>query len=1266
MIDEESLCKYWRKNKVFQEQDEKNKDNKTYYFYDGPPFMTGSPHYGHLLAGFIKDTVTRHFNSQGYNVPRVSGIDCIAEGTLITLHDGIKLPIEELKCFTDIAVETFNTEKNMFTREKMTNFIEKGSRECIELIFKDKSTLTCTPDHKILTNKGWMKANDIKLNQTIIIKKDIFPTVLNINSKKMYIPDYENKVTSIKSVGLKKVYDITVENTHNFLANNVVVHNCHGLPIEYEIEKKLGIKTTQQVLEFGIDNYNRECKNIVLTCKDEWDNMMTRMGRWIDFENGYKTMSKDFMNSVWWVFSELYKKNRIYEGFKVMPYSTTCGTPLSNFEKGQNYKEINDDSLYLKFKVLNTETKQLWCNNQENCYFVVWTTTPWTLPNNYNLAINKDMNYSTIPYWNKDTNSKELLIVVDEKIEEIKTFLKLNEGPKTIHGLKGEELVGLKYEPLFDFNNLHNDFRVIHADYVSNKSGTGIVHLNPVHGDEDQKACLENGIITKESKLFITLDVNGFVNDSIPELKGMFYKNFGDKSKEDLNTWVIKKLKEKGLYLLKKTIKHEYPFCWRSDTPLIYKAVSSYFVKVEDMCDRLVELNKEINWMPKHVGEKRFASWIGNTRDWNVSRNRFWGTPIPIWKAEDGSEICISSSYELETLLNLPENSITDLHRDKIDDFVIIKDGKEYKRIEFTMDCWFESGSMPYASLSNIGIIELLRNSEVGIKRDINNYPYIKTKDNKIHKILPADFIAEGIDQTRGWFYTLLVLSTLLFDMIPFKNVIVNGTLLAENGEKMSKRLKNYPDPLKVIEKYGSDALRLYLLASPASTGESLKFTENDVHNIVKDTMVRIKNGCLQFFKEYTKLFYEKTNKRPLSSLIITQSYKTYKNAINLWFLKKYEQYRNDYFKHMNNYNLRGGITTLLKLIEDINNGYVKIGRYLFKGNDGENNCKESLNTLYFIFTFMSNDFKAICPFLCEYINMELNEIAKLYSNEHIDDANSLADESIHLNQYGIYPVLSEDQIRTANEFDTIFEIIKGIHRIRSKNNKNAKKPIKNIYLYGECVNTIKEEYFDYIYEECNVLNINKVDNSCLNITKKLVLVKSLFFKKYGKEITKTLEELNKKNNEELEDIIKNKQFNNFEIDESLFNIDYIITFLDKQEQLDNKEIKLEEIKINNQPTFVIGDIKHDENTDKLYYAKLFATKVQRMRKNAGLHPWNKIKVYWEGKPKYEFNEEIMQIINKTVKMQVQSYIKEENENNIFYKEECEKTGLNILFERID
>jgi len=601
---EEKVYEYWKLNDIFSKSIDLNKSKPQYTFYDGPPFMTGLPHYGHILAGLIKDSVLRYNHNKGMNVPRFAGAD------------------------------------------------------------------------------------------------------------------------------------------------------THGLPIEYEIEKELGIKTTQQVEDYGIGNYNEACRGIVMKYAKEWEEQMGRIGRWIDFKNDYKTMDKSFMNSVWWVFSTLYKKGRVYEGVKIMGYSTTCGTPLSNFEIQQNYQEVQDDSLFIKLPIKSEN------NKFKNSYILILKTTPWTLLSNYSLCVNNSIDYVLL-------ESEGINYICSEKLIE-NIFLK--KPTVILDKFKGNELIGLEYTPPFNFNNYVDKFKIIQGDFVTDSDGTGIVHIAPTHGTDDYQVCLDNNLINKESKLFVTLDNNGFVNDSIPELKGTFYKNYQDKSKQDLNTWVIIELKKNQYYYDKRSFKHNYPFCWRSDTPLIYKAVNSWFVKVEDMRDRLTQLNSSINWVPKTVGEGRFHNWLANAKDWGISRNRYWGTPIPIWKSSDGDIICISSSYELEELAGLESNSLTDLHRHNIDDIKIIKDGKEYKRIDAVLDCWFESGSMPYATINKVGIVEILKNccylSDSGIKFDEKSNPYVQT-DNIIldltsgketretFQILPADFIAEGLDQTRGWFYTL-------------------------------------------------------------------------------------------------------------------------------------------------------------------------------------------------------------------------------------------------------------------------------------------------------------------------------------------------------------------------------------------------------------------------------------------------------------------------------------------------------------------------------
>ena len=553
-----------------------------------------------------------------------------------------------------------------------------------------------------------------------------------------------------------------------------------------------------------------------------------------------KTMNPTFMESVWWIFKQLYEKDAVYSGYRVMPYSTALNTPLSNFEAQQNYKDTQDPAIVVSFPLLDDPKTNL----------LAWTTTPWTLPSHTGLAAHPDFEYVKI----HDEKANKNYILLEALM---KTLYKDPKKAKfkIVQRLKGKDMLGWRYEPLFDyFYEEFKDvgFRVLNATYVTSESGVGIVHQAPAFGEEDYKVAFDAGVISDKRLPPNPVDDNGIFTSEVRDFAGQHVKA-ADKA-------IIKYLKGTGRLVVDSTLMHSYPFCWRSDTPLIYKAVPSWFVKVSSIIPKMLENIEASHWVPSFVKEKRFASWIANARDWNISRNRYWGTPIPLWVSEDRKEIvCIGSVEELKRLSGF-QGEINDLHRDKVDTITIpSKQGKgELRRIEEVFDCWFESGSMPYAS---------------------SHYPF----ENKDHfeKSFPGDFIAEGLDQTRGWFYTLAVLGTHLFGKLPFQNCIVNGIVLAEDGKKMSKRLKNYPDPTLVMDRYGSDALRLYLINSPVVRAEPLRFKEAGVKEVVAKVLLPLWNSY-KFFEGQVTLLKKVEN---LDYTFDPNAGKTNTNVMDRWIL---------------------------------------------------------------------------------------------------------------------------------------------------------------------------------------------------------------------------------------------------------------------------------------------------------------------------------------------------------------------------------------------
>ena len=756
---EERILEMWKKKHVFKQSVENRKDAPLFSFYDGPPFATGLPHYGHILAGTIKDVVPRYKTMKGFQVPR---------------------------------------------------------------------------------RFGW---------------------------------------------------------------------DCHGLPVENEIEKAQQLSGSTAIESFGIARFNEECRSIVLRYTKEWERTVNRMGRWVCFDDTYKTMDKDFMESVWWVFSQLHQKGLVYEGFKVMPFSAKLGTPLSNFEANLNYKDVDDPSLTVTFPL----------EDHPEVSLLVWTTTPWTLPSNLAIMVKKEMDYVKV----KDKKTSKIYILASARLP---IYFKNSEDYDILETFSGEKLVGKRYVPIFPYfakRSKDSAFRVIAEESISSDEGTGLVHSAPAFGECDFYACLREGI-----ELVCPVDHNGMFTHEVPDYQGMYVK---DADKE-----IIKRLKNEGRVFHHTQVHHRYPFCWRSDTPLIYKAVSTWFIAVEKIKDKMLKANDEIYWVPSHVKQGRFGKWLENARDWAVSRNRYWGTPIPIWRSDDGEIIVISSVADLEEKTG---QKIDDLHRHFIDQLTFEHNGKTFKRVSEVFDCWFESGSMPYAQ---------------------NHYPF----ENKAETMeaFPADFIAEGLDQTRGWFYTLTVLSAALFDKPAFKNVIVNGIILAEDGAKMSKRLKNYPEPELVINQYGADAVRLYLLGSPAVQADDLRFSEKGVELMLRQVLIPFWNSFV-FFSTYAKIYNWSPSKAALEPP---------KADIDRWILSQLQKLIQDVTDGMDRYELSKAVEPFVGFIDQLTNWYIRRSRSRFWSEEETQDRNEAFETLHTVLLTLSKIAAPFVPFISDAIYHEL------------------------------------------------------------------------------------------------------------------------------------------------------------------------------------------------------------------------------------------------------------------------------------------------------
>lgn len=750
--------------------------------------------------------------------------------------------------------------------------------------------------------------------------------------------------------------------------------DCHGLPVEVQVEKALGLKDKQEVIKYGEDKFIEKCKTDVFSNIKDWNESTQELAYWVDLENPYVTLKNDYIESVWWSLSELYKKNLLYEGHKVVPFCPRCGTPLSSHEVAQGYQEVEENSVVLNFKV----------KDEENTYLLVWTTTPWTLPSNVAVAINPDLNYSYVE------SDGKIYILVENLVEKY-----LPEG-FIISTIKGKDLLGKEYVPLFPyFKDLEGAFKVISGEFVTTDDGTGLVHIAPAFGEVDYDVCKQNKIPFVQP-----VDEAGKFTKEVPDYFGEFIKNTDQK--------IIERLKNEGKLFKVIKYSHDYPFCWRCKTPLMYYAIKSWFIKTTAVKEKLVKLNKKINWYPAHIKEGRFGLWLENIKDWNLSRLKFWGTPLPIWKCSCGEEIIIGSVEELRKKSIKPFKNY-DLHRPWIDKIKIkCKCGKEMSRVPDLIDCWYDSGSATFAQF---------------------HYPFENKKE--FERRVPYDFIAEGIDQTRGWFYTLHAISTMLFEEIAFKNVICAELLVDEKGEKMSKSKGNIIKPREAIDAVGVDAVRLQMCTT--DVGLQKRFSTN----LVKESILPFLNvlyNCNTYYLQSQK----KKNKKQIE---------------DKWILSKLNSTIKAVEKDLDNYSIDNALLKIMDFsVNDFSRKYIKITR-------GREDNREILGE---ILEKISLILAPYAPYIAEYI------YSKFYK------------KSVHLSKWPKY----EEKIinkKLEEEFEIVCSIIEKGLAERDKEKIGLKWPLAKAIVTSE--NKPGKEFEEIIKSQ---LNIKKIEwKKVLNSSKK-------------------------------------------------------------------------------------------------------------------------------------------------------------------------------------
>ncbi len=782
--------------------------------------------------------------------------------------------------------------------------------------------------------------------------------------------------------------------------------DCHGLPVEFAIEKDFGVSGKKQILELGLEKFNAACRASIFKYKDDWEHLLKRLGRWSEYENYYATVDTTYTESVWWVLSEINKKGLLYKGFKSAPYCPRCETPLSNFEVNEGYRDdVPDPSLLVKFKL-----------KDEDASLLGWTTTPWSLPGNAAIAVNPEETYVYVDV-QLDDGSSETLVLAEKRLEA------LNAEYTIIKTLSGTELVGKKYEPLFVLQDLdsreghENLYQVWAADFVSIDDGSGVLHVAPAFGEDDLKLGQEVGL-----PVLSTVDAGGHIIGGIgfDAVTGKFFKG-ADKL-------IIEHLSEAGSVYAAETFTHTYPFCWRCDSPLLYYAITSWYVKVSDVRSDLLRTAEEINWVPGHIKKGRFGKWLEGARDWAISRNRYWGAPLPVWVNVDDENdyIVVSSIEELKSLAG-PDIKVDDLHRPFIDEITFEKDGKKYVRVSEVIDCWFESGSMSVAQ---------------------QHYPFENA--DVFEKTAPADFIIEGLDQTRLWFYVQHVVATILFDRPAYKNVVVNGMVMAADGQKLSKRLKNYPPVEEVFDSEGADTMRLYLLSSTQATevADYMRFNRDAMRDVQRNVLGTLMNSH-KFFKMYADI-------DGFSGSNLVQPSPT--SALDVWILSRLNQVIAETTASADDYKIAHAIEPIFLLIDDLSNWFIRRSRRRFWKSEDDGDKQSAYETLWYVLVRVTQLLAPWAPFISDHLWRELTTGTSLPVSVHLSD----------------WPEAAPVDTAAIESMAYIRNVINEGLSQRAQAGIKVRQPLRSLRITGapEIMRDISSDYIAIMEDELNVKEI--------------------------------------------------------------------------------------------------------------------------------------------------------------------------------------------------